>query len=82
MPKISRNLHQRYGKWLRMSELPFSRTLANDLIREGVLFSVEVGAPGSKRGVRLISADSLDDYLKNLGKKQQEERTKLSKPKN
>jgi hypothetical protein len=79
MPKINRNLHQRYGKWLRLDELPIGRTLANQLIKQGLLFSVTVGAPGSKRGVRLVSADSLDDYLNALGLKQQEERKKPKK---
>ena len=72
MAKIS-NLHQRSGKWLRMDELPFSRFVADRLIEEGLLFSVIVGAPGTKRGVRLVSADSLDDYLRSLASKQEKE---------
>jgi hypothetical protein len=73
MSKIKRNLHQRYGKWLRMDELPFSRFVADRLIEEDLLFSVVVGAPGTKRGVRLVSADSLDDYLRSLASKPEKE---------
>lgn len=68
--KIIRDFTKRYGKWLRMDELPFGRTLAYKLIEQGLLFTVTVGTSGSKRGVRLVSAQSLDDYLKNLAQDQ------------
>ena len=52
--------------WYRLSELPIGLTLARRLIREDILYSVLAGVPGSKRGVRLISAKSFDTYIRNL----------------
>jgi hypothetical protein len=52
--------------WLRMEELPVRRTLARKLINEGFIDSVIVASPGSKRGVRLVSRESLDRYLRSL----------------
>jgi hypothetical protein len=52
--------------------MPFSRGYTYQLIDEGVLFSVELKLPGSKRSVRLIDADSLDRYLLKLGREQRE----------
>ena len=52
--------------------MPFSRGYTYQLIDEGVLFSVELKLPGSKRGVRLIDCDSLDRYLIKLGREQGE----------
>jgi hypothetical protein len=57
-------------RWLRVNELPFSRGYTYRLITDGVLFSVELKLPGSKRSVRLIDANSLDRYLLKLGRKQ------------
>jgi hypothetical protein len=59
-------------RWLRPSDCPFSRGFTYKLIAEGVLFSVELKLPGSGRSVRLIDADSLDQFLIKLGRKQQE----------
>jgi len=56
--------------WLRMAELPIRRTLADDLRKKGVLLSVLVGRPGSKRGVRLVSLESLNAYLMGLANEQ------------
>jgi hypothetical protein len=46
-----------------MRELPIRPSLAKNLIKAGLIFSVLAKMPGSKRGVRLISAQSLNDYL-------------------
>jgi len=59
-------LKDKYGEWLQLDELPIGKTLAYRLIDEGLLFSVVVGSPGSKRGRRLISRQSLNDYLNSL----------------
>lgn len=61
-----------YGRWLRLSQLPFGRTLAVKLIDAGLLDSVLVQSPGSRRGVRLISVESLEAYLKSLSKPRKE----------
>jgi len=55
-----------------MDELPIGRTLATRLIKEGVIVSVLVCAPGSKRGVRLVSTKSLEAYLQSLVPNQQQ----------
>jgi hypothetical protein len=52
--------------WLRMSQLPIGGTLARNLIAKGHLDSVVVCSPGSKRGVRLVSQESLDRYFRSL----------------
>ena len=52
--------------YYRINELPIGPTLARKLIADGVLFSVLAGVPGSKRGVRLISAKSFDLYIRSL----------------
>jgi hypothetical protein len=62
-------LQDQYGEWLKLDELPIGKTLAYRLIEEGLLFSVVVGSPGTKRGRRLISRQSLNDYLKSLAVK-------------
>jgi len=56
--------------WLRMAQLLIGGTLARVLIKNGDLDSVVVASPGSKRGVRLVSQESLDQYLRSLLKKQ------------
>jgi hypothetical protein len=66
--------HQKFlskSRWLRPKDLPFSRAHVYRLIAEGFLFSVEVRIPGSKRCVRLIDGDSLDRFLTQLGREQQ-----------
>jgi hypothetical protein len=58
-------------RWLRVNDMPFSRGLTYHLITDGILFSVALKLPGSKRTVRLIDANSLDRYLLRLGREQQ-----------
>jgi hypothetical protein len=57
-------------RWLRVHELPCSRAFAYDLINSGIVTSVLVQLPGSKRGLRLVDADSLDSYLEALAAQQ------------
>jgi hypothetical protein len=57
-------------RWLRVEQLPFSRAVAYTLINKGVVNSVLMTWPGSKRGTRLIDADSLDRYLEGLMQEQ------------
>ena len=52
--------------WLRMSQMPIGATLTRRLIAEGLLDSIVVSSPGSKRGVRLVSQESLDRYFRSL----------------
>jgi hypothetical protein len=52
--------------WVRMSQLPIGRTLAVRLIKEGKLISALLGAPGTKRGVRLVSLESFENYVRSL----------------
>jgi hypothetical protein len=56
-----------------MSQLPIGNTLARTLIKNGDLDSVVVSSPGSKRGVRLVSRESLNRYFKSLLEEQKEE---------
>jgi hypothetical protein len=58
------------SRWMRVADLPFSRGHVYRLILEGLLFSVELRLPGSKRPVRLIDGESLDQYLLKLGRDQ------------
>jgi hypothetical protein len=58
------------SRWMRVSDLPFSRGHVYRLITEDILFSVELRLPGSKRPVRLIDGESLDRYLLKLGRAQ------------
>lgn len=60
--------------WLRMSQLPVGATLARVLIAKGLIDSIVVASPGSKRGVRLVSQESLDRYFKLLHAQQEAER--------
>jgi hypothetical protein len=50
--------------------MPFSRAVTYKLIDAGLISSVVVSWPGSKRGRRLIDGDSLDAYLEKLTAKQ------------
>jgi hypothetical protein len=59
-----------WDKWLRLSQLPFSETVARDLIARGKLVTALVKTPGTKRGIRLIEAASLDAYLHRLATEQ------------
>lgn len=56
--------------WVRFRQLPFSENKARELIDQGVLVTALVQEPGSKRGIRLIEAASLDRYLKSLAEEQ------------
>jgi hypothetical protein len=49
-----------------MDELPMRQTLARKLISAGLIDSVVVASPGSKRGVRLVCQESLTRYLRTL----------------
>jgi hypothetical protein len=71
-PNFPTKLPRGRTRWLRVSEVPFSRGYTYRLITDDILFSVELKLPGSKRSVRLIDADSLDKYLLKLGRKQRE----------
>jgi hypothetical protein len=57
-------------RWLQVEEMPFSRAVTYKLIDAGLISSVVVCWPGSKRGRRLIDGDSLDFYLEGLTEKQ------------
>ena len=57
-------------RWLQVDEMPFSRAITYKLIDAGLISSVVVTWPGSRRGRRLIDGDSLDSYLENLTSKQ------------
>jgi hypothetical protein len=53
-------------RWLHVDEMPFSRAITYKLIEAGLISSVVVTWPGSRRGRRLIDGDSLDSYLEGL----------------
>ena len=57
-------------RWLRMTELPFSRVHAYRLIQEGILQSVLLKLPSSKKPIRLVDGDALDAYLEGLAAQQ------------
>jgi hypothetical protein len=57
-------------RWLQVDEMPFSRAVTYKLIDAGLISSVVVTWPGSRRGRRLIDGDSLDSYLESLTAKQ------------
>ena len=63
------------SRWLRVKDLPFSRGHTYRLIFEGILQSVELKVPGSRRAVRLIDGLSLDRYLLELGREQRQKKT-------
>ena len=65
--EISRSGRRR---WLQVDEMPFSRAITYKLIGAGLISSVVVTWPGSRRGRRLIDGDSLDSYLETLATKQ------------
>jgi hypothetical protein len=69
----SSNIDRRLASgWLRMSQLPIGGTLARRLICEGLIDSIVVASPGSKRGVRLVSQESLDRHFRSLLPQRQE----------
>jgi len=57
------------ARWLRVPEVPFSRSFTYHLIGDGILESVVLKRPGNRKGIRLIDAESLDKYLKQESKK-------------
>jgi hypothetical protein len=59
-------------RWGRMGKLPFSRVHAYRLIEAGILSSVLLKLPGSKKSIRLVDLDSLDRYLEKLVIEQKE----------
>jgi len=67
LSEISRSGRRR---WLQVDEMPFSRAITYNLIDAGLISSVVVTWPGSRRGRRLIDGDSLDSYLESLTAKQ------------
>ncbi len=56
--------------YVPINQLPIGETLTRKLINEDVLFSIVVGSPGSRRGVRLVSLESWEAYTKSLAKEQ------------
>lgn len=54
-------------RWLRVEEAVrtrgLSRSLLYELIRDGKIKSSALRKPGNIRGIRLISAESLDAYI-------------------
>jgi hypothetical protein len=50
--------------------MPFSRAITYQLIEAGLISSVVVTWPGSRRGRRLIDGDSPDSYLESSTAKQ------------
>jgi hypothetical protein len=61
--------YRRTRRWLHVDEMPFSRAITYKLIDAGLISSVVVTWPGSRRGRRLIDGDSLDSYLETLAAK-------------
>jgi hypothetical protein len=62
-------------RWLRVDEGPFSRVFCYKLIDLGLVDSVLLRLPGSKKGIRLIDGDSLDQYLEKLAAEQKTRKT-------
>ena len=58
-------------RWISVEESPFSRAYTYRLINEGLVASVAVTLPGSRRSRRLIDGDSLDRFLETLMSEQQ-----------
>jgi hypothetical protein len=69
---LSETVTKNRRRWLRMTELPFSRAHAYRLIQLGILTSVLLSIPGSKKPLRLIDGDALDEYLESLSTQQAE----------
>jgi hypothetical protein len=61
-----------------MDELPFSRVFGYRLINRGAIVSVLIKGPNSKKGIRLVDANSLDEYLERLASEQRAKRTEAS----
>lgn len=56
--------------YIPLNQLPIGETLTRKLIDEDILFSIVVGSPGSRRGVRLVSLESWEAYTNSLAKEQ------------
>jgi hypothetical protein len=54
------------GRWLSIDQCPFSRAYTYRLLNSGLVASVVVTLPGSRRSRRLVDGDSLDQYLETL----------------
>jgi hypothetical protein len=54
------------GRWIPVSESPFSRAFTYKLLNDGLVDSVAVKLPRSRRIRRLIDGDSLDRFLERL----------------
>lgn len=54
------------GRWISVDESPFSRAFTYRLIKEGLVASVSISLPGSRRNRRLLDGDSLDALLERL----------------
>jgi len=65
-----REPRQLKGCWLRTEQTPLSRSFLYTLIKAGIIESMVLKAPGSKRGIRLICGDSLDAFLRDQVSKQ------------
>jgi hypothetical protein len=57
-------------RWIRFKDMPCSRMTAYRLIRDGLITTVKFVPVGSKKGIVLIDADSVDRYLERLAKEQ------------
>ena len=64
------NKHTNEIEWLRVPEATrrfgMSRSLLYEIIGEGAVESVALTRPGNRRGIRLISAQSLRDYVEGF----------------
>jgi hypothetical protein len=59
------------GRWLSIEDSPFSQAYTYRLLNAGLVASVVVTLPGSRRSRRLIDGDSLDRFLETLMAEQQ-----------
>jgi hypothetical protein len=65
-------------EWIRPAQIPeifgISRSVGYELIASGKIRSVALRKPGRIRGCRLISTDSLRNYLAKLAEEQEAEK--------
>jgi hypothetical protein len=64
--------------WIRFRQAPFSENFTRKMIDAGVFVSALVCKPGSRRGVRLIEAASIDRYLRSLAKAQRKKQSEAA----
>lgn len=58
-------------RWLRVSELPFSRQLYYKYFRGNPeIITANVKLPGASKGVLLIDSDSVDRFLEKVAARQ------------